>query len=57
MISEEMQKKIEVFEPYMISDDIGDWVQISDDAPQEAKRAYDEFMAEQAKAEKKGLKV
>lgn len=57
MITQEMQKKIEVFEPYMIYDDIGDWVQISDDAPQEAKKAYNEFMSEQAKAEKKGLKV
>ena len=57
MITVEMQGKIELFSSYMVTNEIGDWVGIKDNAPTDAKRAYKEFLAEQKEAHKKGKKV
>lgn len=57
MISPEMYDKIKLFDKYMITDEIGDWIGIAPDAPKEAKEAYREFEAEQNEAHKHGVKI
>lgn len=57
MIEPNEQKKIELFYDYLVTDEIGDWVGISEEAPSDAKAAYDSFMKEKRAAEKAGVKI
>lgn len=57
MITPEMNDKISLFSDYMLTDEIGDCVGIDPNAPEEAKEAYREFVEEQGKANKRGVKI
>jgi len=57
MISQETNKKVALFIQYMKYNDIGDWDGLRKNAPKIARDAYNEFMKEQKRAEKNGVRI
>lgn len=53
----EMNRIMERFIEYALFDDIGDLAGIKDDAPEEAKKAYSEFMQIQEQAKEEEAKI
>lgn len=48
---------MEQFIDYAVFDDIGDIIGIKDNAPQAVKKAYEDYVREQRKANESGVKI
>ena len=49
-------KNVEKFYDYLIINDDG-WAGIKEDAPEEAKKAYDEYMRKEKELSEEGIKI